>query len=93
MGDDVRSAEPPYECDLIMKGGITSGIVYPPAISEIARDHRLRKIGGTSAGAIAAASGNVCVGHSVYFIPRLFSEKNKLSLVLDSDPGYLSKSS
>src|SRR5829696_3936772 len=46
----------PFECDLVMKGGITSGIVYPPAIVEIARDHRLRSIGGSSAGAIAAVS-------------------------------------
>ncbi|WP_050743609.1 MULTISPECIES: patatin-like phospholipase family protein [unclassified Shinella] len=43
------------ECDLVMKGGITSGVVYPHAIVEIARAYRLRSIGGTSAGAIAAA--------------------------------------
>lgn len=42
------------ECDLIMKGGITSGVVYPHAIVEIAKAYRLRSIGGTSAGAIAA---------------------------------------
>lgn len=42
------------ECDLIMKGGITSGVVYPHALVEIAEDYRLRNIGGTSAGAIAA---------------------------------------
>jgi hypothetical protein len=56
MGDNTRYASPQYECDLIMKGGITSGVVYPPAIAEIASDHRLRGIGGTSAGAIAAAA-------------------------------------
>jgi len=44
------------ECDLVMKGGITSGIVYPLAITEIAKAFRLRSIGGTSAGAIAAAA-------------------------------------
>lgn len=44
-----------YECDLIMKGGITSGIVYPPALVEIGKDHRFRSIAGTSAGAIGAA--------------------------------------
>lgn len=43
------------ECDLVMKGGITSGVVYPHAIVEIARAYRLRSIGGTSAGAIAAS--------------------------------------
>ncbi|WP_313668542.1 patatin-like phospholipase family protein [Sandarakinorhabdus sp.] len=44
------------DCDLIMKGGVTSGIVYPGAIGAIAHRYRLRSIGGTSAGAIAAAA-------------------------------------
>jgi predicted acylesterase/phospholipase RssA len=42
-------------CDLVMKGGVTSGIVYPSAIYEISRAFDLKSIGGTSAGAIAAA--------------------------------------
>ena len=42
-------------CDLVMKGGITSGVVYPPAIDEIAQRFFLCGVGGTSAGAIAAA--------------------------------------
>jgi predicted acylesterase/phospholipase RssA len=42
--------------DLTMKGGITSGVIYPLAVCEIARDFRLRNIGGASAGAIAAAA-------------------------------------
>jgi predicted acylesterase/phospholipase RssA len=41
-------------CDLIMKGGITSGIVYPKAIFELSQHYRFRSIGGASAGAIAA---------------------------------------
>ena len=52
--DQFRLASPP-ECDIIMKGGITSGIVYPYAILEIATKYRFRSLGGTSAGAIAAA--------------------------------------
>lgn len=43
------------ECDLIMKGGITSGIVYPPLVIKLSRKYRFRNVGGTSAGAIAAA--------------------------------------
>jgi hypothetical protein len=43
------------ECDLVMKGGVTSGIVYPPLISVLRDQYRFRSIGGTSAGAIAAA--------------------------------------
>src|SRR5262249_42726383 len=44
------------ECDLVMRGGITSGIVYPRAIAKLAETYRFRSIGGTSAGAIAAAA-------------------------------------
>ena len=38
-----------------MKGGITSGVVYPAAGVELAKRFTLKSIGGTSAGAIAAA--------------------------------------
>jgi predicted acylesterase/phospholipase RssA len=48
-------SHPTQECDIIMKGGITSGVVYPLAVVELAKTYRLRNIGGTSAGAIAAA--------------------------------------
>lgn len=43
-------------CDLVMKGGITSGILYPPAVCRIAERFHLVGIGGTSAGAIAACA-------------------------------------
>ncbi|MEA5055425.1 MAG: patatin-like phospholipase family protein [Propionicimonas sp.] len=42
------------ECSLVMKGGITSGVVYPQAVTELAVRYRFRRIGGSSAGAIAA---------------------------------------
>ncbi|MDN5570738.1 MAG: patatin-like phospholipase family protein, partial [Propionibacteriaceae bacterium] len=48
---------PPLECDVIMQGGITSGLVYPRALARFARTYRLRCLGGSSAGAIAAALG------------------------------------
>jgi predicted acylesterase/phospholipase RssA len=47
---------PGQACDLIMKGGVTSGVVYPPAILELAGKYRFHSIGGASAGAIAAAA-------------------------------------
>src|SRR5258706_4693922 len=50
----AMQAETP-RCDLVMKGGITSGVVYPRLISELAEKYRFKNIGGTSAGAIAAA--------------------------------------
>lgn len=39
-----------------MKGGITSGVVYPHAVCEMAQTYRFCSVGGTSAGAIAAAA-------------------------------------
>jgi predicted acylesterase/phospholipase RssA len=43
-------------CDLVMKGGITSAVVYPLAVVELARQYHFKNIGGTSAGAIAASA-------------------------------------
>lgn len=43
-------------CDLVMKGGITSGVVYPRLIARLAEKYQFRNVGGTSAGAIAAAA-------------------------------------
>lgn len=44
----------------MMKGGITSGAVYPKAIKRISRRYRFRNVGGTSAGAIAAVAAAAC---------------------------------
>ncbi|WP_332876142.1 hypothetical protein [Massilia sp. S19_KUP03_FR1] len=54
MSETTTPPEDRY-CDLIMKGGISSGIVYPKAVALLARRYRFRSIGGTSAGAMAAA--------------------------------------
>lgn len=50
------SAQPEQVCDLLMKGGITSGVIYPRLIHQLARSYRFKNIGGTSAGAIAASA-------------------------------------
>ena len=50
------SEKPAQACDIVMKGGITSGVVYPLALVELSRRFRFVNIGGTSAGAIAAAA-------------------------------------
>lgn len=55
MGSPAKSENAAFEyCDLVMKGGITSGVVYPLAIAELARRYLFKNIGGTSAGAVAA---------------------------------------
>src|SRR5437588_8876229 len=43
------------EADMVMKGGITSGVVYPLAVCQLAQSYRFRNLGGSSAGGIAAA--------------------------------------
>jgi predicted acylesterase/phospholipase RssA len=43
-------------CDIVMKGGITSGVVYPLAVCQLATRQQLHSIGGSSAGAIAAVA-------------------------------------
>jgi hypothetical protein len=47
---------PESVCDIVLKGGITSGVVYPLALVALAKKYRFASIGGTSAGAIAAAA-------------------------------------
>jgi len=53
----MTMADKPIEyCDVVMKGGITSGIVYPNAVLALSQRYAFKSIGGTSAGAIAAAA-------------------------------------
>src|SRR5690242_14636925 len=56
MSDEDRERYCRTSVDLTMRGGTTSGVVYPLAVCEIASTRRLRNIGGASAGAIAAAA-------------------------------------
>ncbi|WP_036168783.1 patatin-like phospholipase family protein [Massilia sp. 9096] len=44
----------PTECDIVMEGGVTSGVVYPTFVAKLASRFTLRSIGGTSVGAVAA---------------------------------------
>jgi hypothetical protein len=54
--DPVRETPPADRfCDLILNGGVASGVVYPWALVELARHYRFRSIGGNSVGAMAAA--------------------------------------
>jgi hypothetical protein len=50
----VESKPAKKYCDLVMKGGVTSGIVYPLAVQRLSTEYWFKNIGGTSAGAIAA---------------------------------------
>mgnify|MGYP000943542986 FL=1 len=54
MSDERADSRKLLECDLVLKGGVASGVVFPSAVAELAKDYRFRSLGGTSAGAIAA---------------------------------------
>ncbi|PTM97363.1 patatin-like phospholipase family protein [Mycoplana dimorpha] len=54
QGENADHQHPSQECDLIMRGGITSGVVFPKAITRLATRYRFVNVGGTSAGSIAA---------------------------------------
>jgi predicted acylesterase/phospholipase RssA len=72
-------------CDLVMKGGITSGVVYPKLIARLASKYQFKNIGGTSAGAIAAGAcaaaqygrhhGNPQAFEALADLPDVLSEK------------------
>jgi len=81
---DGDFATPAAVCDVIMKGGITSGVVYPLALTELARQFRLSQVGGTSAGAIAAAAaaaaeyGRHVPGRGFVLLAKLPAEVGKI---------------
>jgi hypothetical protein len=77
------------KCDIIMKGGITSGIVYPKAVCRLALEYRFRSIGGTSAGAIAAAATAAAEYGRIKGTGTSFAELEMLpeTLAKESAPG------
>jgi hypothetical protein len=85
---DNDFANPIAVCDVVMKGGITSGVVYPLALTELAKHFRFAHVGGTSAGAIAAAVaaaaeyGRNVPGKGFTLLARLPEEVGKILLSL-----------
>lgn len=53
--DAPLDAPPDRFCDIVMEGGVTSGVIYASAVAVLARHYRFRNIGGSSIGAFAAA--------------------------------------
>src|SRR6266480_121609 len=72
------TTQPEKKCDLVMKGGVTSGVVYPVAIVELSKEYRFASIGGTSAGAIAAAVAAAAEYARAGGRPDAFEEVDKL---------------
>lgn len=72
-----------HQCDLVMKGGITSGVIYPRLVAKLSEVYKFRSIGGTSAGAIAAgAAAAAQLGVTTGANPKAFAQLDKLPELL-----------
>lgn len=69
-------------CDLIMKGGITSGVIYPRLVAKLSEHYRFRNIGGSSAGAIAASAAAAAEYGRLNGKPGVFAELDQLPTIL-----------
>jgi hypothetical protein len=87
MKPSIDPGKPKY-CDMVMKGGITSGVVYPTAICELAGQYQFRNIGGASAGAIAAAAAAAAEFGRQNGVSDSFAQLGKLPSEFGS-PGFL----
>jgi predicted acylesterase/phospholipase RssA len=76
-------------CDLVMKGGITSGVVYPGVVLELMKKYRFCQIGGASAGAIAAVLTAAAEYGRQSSTGRAFAELAELEDSLKSDPNFI----
>lgn len=69
-------------CDVVMKGGVTSGVIYPRFLARLASVYRLKNLGGSSAGAIAAAGAAVAQLASYRGLPDSFARLEALPATL-----------
>ncbi len=85
-------------CDVVMKGGVTSGVVYPLAICHLASKYIIKNIGGTSVGAIAAAitaaaeyqrrTKKTGAGYALLAkLPEFLTQDGTLRALFNADPG------
>ena len=73
--------KPRAGCDVVLKGGITSGVIYPRALVELGRNYRFHGMGGSSAGAIGAALGAAAeFGRSKGGFAELYKLPDQLNL-------------
>ena len=80
---------PPQDrfCDLVLNGGVASGVVYPWAMLKLARHYRFKNIGGNSVGAMAAALAAAAEYGRCHGLPDAFEPLRRLPLVLAEEVG------
>ncbi|MFN9991759.1 MAG: patatin-like phospholipase family protein [Phycisphaerales bacterium] len=67
------------ECDIVLKGGMTSGVLYPALLAKLSTRFRFRGLGGSSAGAIAAALGAAAEYGRRHSNPHAFKQLGSIS--------------
>lgn len=87
MAVDVDDPTTRPACDLVMKGGITSGVVYPKLIARLSEKYRFHNIGGSSAGAIAAAACAAAEYGRQHGVPDAFARLSRLPQELGQTSG------
>lgn len=76
----------PKECDIVMEGGVTSGVVYPSFVAGLASRFTLRSIGGTSVGAVAAiAAAAAQFSRNNQQNPQSFDQLDQIPAQLQED--------
>jgi len=85
----ARPGAPTRECDLVLKGGITSGVAYGGVLIGLGREFRLRNIGGTSAGAIGAAIAAAAEYRRQSGGPASFAELLQRPVYELATPGFM----
>ncbi len=85
----ARDGAPTRECDVVMKGGITSGVAYGGVLIALGREFRLRGIGGTSAGAIGAAIAAAAEYRRQSGGPTSFAELLQAPVYELATPGFM----
>jgi predicted acylesterase/phospholipase RssA len=88
LPDPLRE-HPPADrfCDLILNGGIASGVVYPWALLHLARHYRFKSIGGNSVGAMAAALAAAAEYGRCNGVEDAFEPLRQMPIVLAEEAG------
>jgi predicted acylesterase/phospholipase RssA len=75
------------DCDVIFRGGVTSGVIYPGTVAALAEKYRFVNIGGASAGAIAAGVAAAAEYGRRQGKADAFQEVEKLAAEVAGGPG------
>lgn len=90
--DPLREVPPADQfCDVVLNGGVASGVVYPWALLKLARHYRFKCIGGNSVGAMAAAMAAAAEYGRCHGVEDAFEPLRRMPLKLAETEGGKTK--